>query len=296
MAFKKICPVVATSLVWLLASCASIGPGAGTAAPPDLAAVPVRFILSFDDGPNGRLTDNPTEKILDTLAHNTTQNGIKAIFFLQTRSSDGGATRRGRALIRREFADGHVLALHDASHWGHRNHRSLNDAELVQALRDGITDLAPVLGRPVTLLRPPYWAYDARTLAAYASHGLTVLLTDISANDGKDWGFKASPRRFIHMAGEMRKVRERIDSGQIPAVDGVAPVVITFHDTNNYTAAHMQEYLQMIVDKARASGLTLSAQPFYNEATSMERAALVRGRDAAHRRDMVPWWWRWMLW
>ena len=29
-----------------------------------------------------------------------------------------------------------------------------------------------------------------------------------------------------------------------PGVDGVIPVVVTFHDINRYTARHMQEYLQ----------------------------------------------------
>ncbi len=262
----------------------------------DPAATPVRFILTFDDGPNGRIKENPTESILDSLAVNPTQSGIKAIFFLQTRSSDGGATARGRQLIYREQEEGHLLALHDASTWGHRNHRSLSNAELDRALQNGVTDLAPVMGRPVTLLRPPYWAYDQRTLAAYARYGLTVLLTDISANDGKDWGFKASPRRFIHMVMEMEKVRGQIERGEIPEVDGAIPIVITFHDTNTYTAAHMQEYLQMIVDEARAAGLRPAVRPFYDNVAELERAALARGRDEKHRREMVPWWWRWMLW
>ena len=234
--------------------------------------------------------------MLDVLADNPTQKGIKAIFFLQTRSSDGGATQRGRALIVREHAEGHVLALHDGSPWGHRSHRNLNDAELEKSLRDGVADLNLVSGRAVTLVRPPYWAYDARTLAAYARHGLSVLLTDISANDGKDWGFKASPRRFIHMANEMWRVRDRIERNEIPVVDGVMPIVVTFHDTNDYTAVHMQEYLQMIVDQAQAAGLTLAARPFYDETSTLERAALARASAASRRADMVPWWWRWMQW
>ncbi len=294
MAHRRCTAFVTALLACCLAACSTVGVDAGRVQDP--AATPVRFIVTFDDGPNGRIKDNPTESILDSLAVNPTQNGVKAIFFLQTRSSDGGATARGRRLIYREQADGHLLALHDASTWGHRNHRSLSNAELDRALQNGVTDLAPVMGRPVTLLRPPYWAYDERTLAAYARYSLTVLLTDISANDGKDWGFKASPRRFIHMAMEMEKVREQIARGEIPAVDGVIPIVITFHDTNSYTAAHMPEYLQMIVDKARGAGLVTAPLPFYDNAAELERAALARGRDEKHRREMVPWWWRWMLW
>jgi peptidoglycan/xylan/chitin deacetylase (PgdA/CDA1 family) len=261
-----------------------------------LGPAPVRFLLTFDDGPDGREKDNPTEIVLDTLAANPIQSGIKAIFFVQTRSSDGGATAPGRALLGREHAQGHLLELHDGSPWGHRSHRGLSDAELEESLSNGVADLAAVVGGPITLLRPPYWAYDARTLATYAHHGLTPLLTDISANDGKDWGFKGSPRRYSHMASEMERARDRILRGEICAVEGVTPVVVNFHDTNDYTAVHLEEYLHMLVDQASAAGLTLAARPFYDDAATIERAALVRARDLGHRADMVPWWWRWIQW
>ncbi len=257
---------------------------------------PVRFALTFDDGPSGEERDNPTEIILDTLAENPTQQGIKAIFFVLTRSSGGGATPRGRALLEHEHRQGHVLALHDGSSQGHRSHRKLSDGALEESLSDGVADLMRLAGRRVALQRPPYWAYDARTLAAYARHGLTMLLTDISANDGKTRGFRASPRRRSHMASELARVHERMMRGEITAVEGVTPIVVTFHDTNDYTAAHMQEYLQMLVDEARSAGIALAARPFYDDGAGLERAALVRARDVAHRADMVPWWWRWILW
>ena len=256
----------------------------------------VRFLITFDDGPYGQERNNPTASILDTLANNPVQPGIKAIFFLQTRSSDGGATPIGRALMRREHEEGHLLALHDGSTWGHRNHRGLSDSQLELSISQGVTDLKPVAGRPPKLLRPPYWAYDERTLAAYARHGLAALLTDISANDGKDWGFKASPRRRVHLAAEMANVRDRIDSGELAAVGGVIPVVVAFHDTNTYTASHMAEYLDMLVVLARETGLALAPRPFYDVRDDLETAALTRARDPIHRREMVPWWWRWMLW
>ena len=256
---------------------------------------PVRFVLTFDDGPNGRDRNNPTENILDTLAENPVQRGIKGIFFVQTRSSDGGATERGRALIRREHANGHLVALHDGSPWGHLNHRNLADSSLEKSLTDGVADLSALIGRRVTLIRPPYWAYDERTLAAYSRHGLATLLTDISANDGKDWGFKASPRRFLHMANEMARVHARLLRRELPEVDGFTPVIVTFHDTNDYTAAHMQEYLQMLVDEAHFAGIMLAERPFYDDTATLERAGLERSGDRTPRREMVPWWWRWIL-
>jgi peptidoglycan/xylan/chitin deacetylase (PgdA/CDA1 family) len=257
---------------------------------------PVRFLLTFDDGPYGQERNNPTERILDCLAANAMQNGVKAIFFVQTRSSDGGATERGRALMRREHADGHLLALHDGSAWGHRSHRNLDNAALEQSLFDGIADLLAITGRRVNLLRPPYWAYDTRTLEAYRRHGINALLTDASANDGKDWGFKASPRRRSHMASEIANVHARILREELPVVDGVIPVIVAFHDTNTYTADHMHEYLEIVMDAARATGLQVDAEPFYARSADLERAALVRAHDSVHRDDMVPWWWRVIHW
>lgn len=256
---------------------------------------PVRFVLTFDDGPNGRDSDNPTEIILDTLAENPVQRGIKGIFFVQTRGSDGGATERGRTLIRREHAHGHLLALHDGFPWGHLSHRNLTDSALEKSLTDGVADLVALVGHRVTLIRPPYWAYDERTLAVYARHGLATLLTDISANDGKDWGYKASPRRYWHMASEMARVQARLLRNGLPEVDGVTPVIVTFHDTNDFTAAHMQEYLQMLVDEAHFAGIALAERPFYDDTASLERAGLERSGDRTPRREMVPWWWRWIL-
>ena len=84
--------------------------------------------------------------------------------------------------------------------------------------------------------------------------------------------------------------------GEIPEADGTTPIVVTFHDTNDYTAEHMQEYLQMLVDEGGKAGLILASQPFYTDSAALERAALVRANDVAHRADMVPGWWPWIHW
>lgn len=44
---------------------------------------PIRFLISFDDGPSGADYANPTAQVLRTLAQNEVQAGIKAIFFTQ---------------------------------------------------------------------------------------------------------------------------------------------------------------------------------------------------------------------
>ena len=291
---RTVLGLAATFTMCMLAAPA-LADGATAARTAPIPVYPVRFVLSFDDGPDGRDEDNPTETILDALAENPVQRGIKGIFFVQTRSSDGGATERGRALIRREHAQGHLLALHNGSSSGHRSHRNLDDATLEKSLTDGVADLVALVGRRVTLLRPPYWAYDERTLAAYSRHGLSMLLTDISANDGKTWGFRASPRRYVHMASEMARIQTRLLHGELPEVDGVTPVIVTFHDTNDYTATHMREYLKMLVDEARSAGITLAEPPYYDDAATLERVGLKRAGNRTSRDEMVPWWWRWIL-
>ncbi|NWD48632.1 polysaccharide deacetylase family protein [Pseudomonas gingeri] len=255
---------------------------------------PIRFLLTFDDGPSASSFYNPTASVLDDLAHNPIQPGIKALFFVQTRAPRAGNSDIGRALMRREHAEGHILGFHTATHW-HTNHRSLDPQELEQSLLDGSADIAAITGAPPTLLRPPFWNYDKRTFAAYQRHGLHVLLTDLSANDGKVWGITASPQRRANLLKHLAEVREQIARGEMSVVDGVIPVVMTFHDLNRYTARHMQEYLQILMDCARDTGVRTAEQPFYTDRQALLRAVLARtvpdSSVPVHLPGFWNWWW-----
>ena len=63
---------------------------------------------------------------------------------------------------------------------------------------------------PVTILfwsDRPIWFFDvARTQSAYRAHGLDMLLTDISARDGKIFGWHISLRRRIHFRTKLAEV------------------------------------------------------------------------------------------
>ena len=144
------------------------------------------------------------------------------------------------------------------------------------------------------LVRPPFWNYDRRTFAAYQRHGLRVLLTDLSANDGKIWGFNGSPRRRANLYRQLSVVRERIALGELPTVDGVIPVVVTFHDINRYTARHMQEYLQILLDSARINGMKTAAEPFYTDTAQLQRAALARTVKKVSEEVHLPGVWNWV--
>ncbi|VVP37949.1 hypothetical protein PS838_04687 [Pseudomonas fluorescens] len=254
---------------------------------------PIRFLLTFDDGPSASSWWNPTVTVLDSLARNPLQADIKAVFFVQTRASRAGGSDLGREIMQREQAEGHILGLHTATP-GHSNHRSLDGPELQQSLSNGSADIAAITGAPPTLLRPPFWSYDKRTFEAYRQQGLHLLLTDLSANDGKIWGFNASPRRRANLLRQLSEVRERIARGELPTVDGVIPVVVTFHDLNRYTARHTREYLQILLDSASATGVKLAQKPFYDDTAALQRAAMARTVQDSSQAVKLPGIWNWL--
>ena len=257
------------------------------------AQAPIRFLLTFDDGPSASGYNNPSRSVVADLANNPVLPGIKAVFFLQTEASRSGGSPRGRKTMVREYAAGHVLAFHTATGF-HTNHRWLSDAELESTLSQGAADIAAITGASPALVRPPFWNYDKRTFAAYQRHGMHVLLTDLSANDGKIWGFNGSPRRRANLYRQLSVVRERIALGDLPTVDGVIPVVVTFHDINRYTARHLQEYLQILMDSARINGMKTAAEPFYTDRATLERAALARTVKDVNERVHLPGVWNWI--
>lgn len=276
----------------LLCACASRTAPSLPVAGPNRGAHPIRYLLTFDDGPSASAYLNPTVSILEDLAHNPVQDGIKAIFFVQTRA--GGATALGRSILQREYSEGHLLGFHTATA-GHFNHRRLNPVELAQSLGDGITDLTGIAGGAPKLVRPPFWNYDQRTFEAYQAHGLRVMLTDLSANDGQIWFINFSLRKRSNLRKQLAQVRAQMDAGAMPVVDGEIPVIVTFHDVNSYTARHMQEYLEILMDVARELGMPTAARPFYDDRAELERAALARTIDNASQVAQLPglwnWWW-----
>jgi peptidoglycan/xylan/chitin deacetylase (PgdA/CDA1 family) len=257
-------------------------PATKSAQPGPALATPVRFLLTFDDGPSTWEPYNPTRAVLDQLQHNAVQPGVKAIFFVQTRDPRAGGGAAGQALLRRIHAEGHVLALHSGSARGHVSHVGMSAAELDQSLRDGIADIEAITGAAPKFVRPPFWRFNESTLAAYRAQGLLMLLTDINARDGKIYGWTISLRRRSHFKAGLDQVRTAIVEGRLRPIDGAVPVIITFHDTNTFTASHMQEYLQILVEQSDAVGLPLTPLPFYNEGEEIQRVAGLRAESAVY--------------
>src|SRR5262245_43655397 len=136
--FRAILIVAATAA---LAACATTDP-----APPP--TTPIRFLLSFDDGPAPS-----TGRVLATLAENPVQPGIKAIFFVQTRAPDAGGSEAGRELMRLCHAEGHVLAVHTGTVRGHVSHIHMSREDLEESLRHAREDIAAIAGETPRLVR-----------------------------------------------------------------------------------------------------------------------------------------------
>ena len=254
---------------------------------------PIRYLLTFDDGPSAVSPDNPTEKVLRVLAENPLQRDVKAIFFTQTRAVNGGGTEYGRTLLKREVEEGHLLAFHTATP-RHSNHRYLAEDELKNSLEKGIADLNSITGAPPTLLRPPFWNFDQRTLDIYHSYGLAMLLTDLSANDGIIYGINFSLTKRSNMRKLLLAAKANWCQNAMPIVDGVVPIVVTFHDINPYTANHMEEYLEILLDVAKELDMPTSAKPFYDNRDDLERAALARVVADASKPPKLPGIWNWL--
>ena len=260
---------------------------------PETGPVPIRFLLTFDDGPSGAVKNNATQRVLEVLDQNAVQPAIKAIFFIQTRAVRGGGTAVGHRLLLQEQADGHLLAFHTATP-RHANHRFLLPEELELSLQNGIDDLATVSGQKPRLVRPPFWNYDARTLVTYHRHGLQMLLTDLSANDGVIYGVNWSWHKHSNLLKQLRLARTAWASGALPVVDGVTPIVVTFHDVNSYTSRHLEEYLRILLQVAGELGMPVAAKPFYDSRDELERAALARTVSTAEHNPRLPGIWNWL--
>jgi len=233
---------------------------------PVATAPQIRFLLTFDDGPSIRKGYNPTLAILDQLANNDIQPGIKGLFFVQTEHLKGGGTPRGRGLLLATHQQGHVLGVHSVSAKGHITHTSQPNEELVPEIRQSMEVLKRITGEETRFIRPPFETRNLRTRSVYDQLGLTLLLSNISAHDGIIYGFTGSPRRRSNIYKSLKVLRE----AAVP--ENTTYAVVLFHDTNSYTARHMTEYLHILTEEAQRAGFAVPENPF---CASREQIALV---------------------
>jgi peptidoglycan/xylan/chitin deacetylase (PgdA/CDA1 family) len=266
----------------LLGACRAVPESETRIAAGHPAMPPIRFLMTFDDGPSAATENNTTAEILDTLSHNRWQNGVKAIFFVQTRHPRFGGTTVGQQLMRRMHHEGHLLGVHTATPEGHVSHVRMSLRELDQMLENGIADIFSLTGDVPQYLRPPFWAHNASTVSRYEAHGLTLVLDDITLRDGKSNGYTYNMFARTRARAHLQNVARRIAAGELPVVSGYIPVIVTLHDPNPTTAHDLEAYMGMLMEEARLAGLKIHPQPFLASAWEIMSAANARGDRTRH--------------
>lgn len=140
--------------------------------------------LTFDDGP----TVAHTKRILDLLD----EYDAKATFF-----QVGENVTANPELTQAVAEQGHALGNHS---WNHRDMRNLGLRRLNQQITRTSNALRKMTGRPVTCLRPPYGALNARVRSASREDKLALKMWDIDPRDWKRPGAATIARRVISRA------------------------------------------------------------------------------------------------
>jgi peptidoglycan/xylan/chitin deacetylase (PgdA/CDA1 family) len=140
--------------------------------------------LTFDDGPSA----GHTRRILARLD----EYEAKATFF-----QVGEAATAHPELTRAVVERGHALGNHS---WSHRDLRHLSRRKVGQQITRTSTALEKISGRPITCMRPPYGAKNARVMSVIRSTKLAMKLWDIDPRDWKKPGASAIAKRVISRA------------------------------------------------------------------------------------------------
>ncbi|MDF2991566.1 MAG: hypothetical protein K0S37_2080 [Microbacterium sp.] len=168
--------------------------------------------LTYDDGPSGL-----TERLLDSLH----ERGAPATFFVLA-----GAARSHAEVVHRAVDEDHEIATHT---WSHPQLPKLTPEEVEKEVRGSADAISALIGKPVTMFRPPYGEWNQAVLDVA---GLPAILWDVDTNDWRG-----------------RTVEELTTT----AVDGAVPgSIVLFHDTHESSV----DAAPGIVDGLRDRGFT----------------------------------------
>ena len=182
--------------------------------------------LTFDDGPSGY---GSTEKILDVLK----EEGVKATFFVTSNGPD--------AIIKREYDEGHTVALHTATH---------NYAKVYASVDNYFQDLLQVqervkniTGHTSTIIRFPGGSNN--TVSNKYHKGIMSILKIEVANRGFlyfDWNVDASDAWQCARA----KVTDKKTCVYRNVISGLSKEksnVVLMHDIKDYTADALRDII-----------------------------------------------------
>jgi len=126
-----------------------------------------KIALSFDDGPNGKYT----EEVLALLK----EKNIIATFFVC-----GDSTTINPLLVKKAYDMGNEIGNHTYSHV---NIAKLSDQALVKELSKSNEEIHKAIGKYPVLFRPPYGASSARANEILAKEGFKKVTWDYMVND-----------------------------------------------------------------------------------------------------------------
>lgn len=157
-------------------------------APQNPSDGPPQFALTFDDGPNPRITP----RLLDLLE----ENKIHATFFLI-----GSYAAQQKDLARRLHSAGHTIGNHT---WTHPHLSRTGSAKTREELSRTNQEIEQIIAAPVRLFRPPFGARQPATFRIARELGLTPVLWNIIGND---WSAKSSE----HITARVNRLIARND-------------------------------------------------------------------------------------
>ena len=138
--------------------------------------------MTFDDGPHSTLTP----KLLDILK----ERNIKVTFFVIGKNAQDNPD-----ILKREAAEGHEIANHS---WSHPDLAKLPQDTMrseISRTQDAITN---AIGKPVTLLRPPYGALNpTQRQYVHDSYGYRIILWDVDPLDWRRPGASVVSERIL---------------------------------------------------------------------------------------------------
>ena len=175
-------------------------------------------VLTFDDGPSPALTP----KLLDTLA----RQNVKAMFFVLGQLL---GTAAGQNIIKRAFAEGHIIANHS---FDHPNLQTLSLAQVKSQFKR-TQDLIGACAHPMKFVRQPYGSTNPSIDKLLKDEGYTKLLWNV---DSMDWDRRFKPTAWIDNA--MRQINNRPDS------------IVLMHDIHSTTVNNVETLIKKIKAKA----------------------------------------------
>ena len=212
-------------------------------------------ILTFDDGPQVKLTD----RVLAALKRHCT----KATFF-----SIGKMALGLPEIIRRVHKAGHTVATHT---WSHKNLGSKkNKAIAIEEIEKGISAVKRAVGKPIApFFRYPFLRHSKDSLTHLGKRNVAIFSMDV---DTFDFKFR-NPRKLaqkvvakMKAAGKgillMHDIQPVTAKAILPILDGLqAAGFKVVHMTASFPATSLPKYDKAIEKNVRGLGTPGSSRP-----------------------------------